>query len=400
MRGTMKKILNKKKTKWFYFILCCLLSVVVCSRKTELQKGIEAVKKGDYLKAVQSLKKSLQTDSLAPEVHYNLSLAYAYLDSVDKSFHHYLKLIELDSPLKENTKLKELLARLLNLEPYTTKQIPMNRMNQFKGSINPAKNIIAVAAAKNDIANIYLVNLQGKVIKKITKRAMNTDPCFSPDGKFITFISNLDGDDELFLFNLQTGEIKKLTNNTAKDFSPAFSPDGKEIAFVSNMDDPYKWEIYKLNIESHKIKRLTRNNYWDGFPKFSSDGKYIVFSSKRDGSEQIYQMKSNGGGEKILYESPADDSDPSLIGDNLYFKSERNGKLEVYRYNLRNKELIQLTNNRYPDWNPRLAADGSILLITRKYKKRWRLYLIDFKNAVPSTLLVKKIKIRLESENN
>jgi len=392
-----KKNLDQKQyMNYFWFFLLCFFTLIFCSRKSDLQKGIEAIKKGDYAKAVRTLEKSLEADSMNPDVHYNLSFAYANLDSVRSSFLHYLKLVEMESPLKNDVKLKELLANFLNLDPYPARLIPMKGMNQFKGSLSPQGDIIAVAAAKRDIANIYLVTLKGKIKEKITSRGMNTDPDFSPTGDYIVYVSNIDGDDELYLYELKTKKVKKITDNTAKDFSPSFSPDGKEIVFVSNMDEPYKWEIYKINVSSGRIKRLTRNNYWDGFPKFSSDGKFIVFSSKRDGSEDIYRMKKNGGGEKILYESTGDDSDPTLIDDNLFFKSDQNGNLEIFRYNLKTKKLTRITNNRVPDWNPRIAKDGSKMLVTKKTKKRWRLYLIDFKDGIASELLAERIKAKLK----
>lgn len=373
---------------------------VFCSRKDELQKGIKAIEKGDYAAAVKSLQSALKTDSLNPEVHYSLSLSYAHLDSVQRSFVHYLKLVELDttSSFKNDVPLREMLATFLKIAPYAWKAIPMKRMNQFKGALSPDGKTIAVAAAKRDRANIYLTRLNGKVIKKITSSGMNTDPYFSPAGDQIIFVSDADGDDELYTYDMKTKKVKQITDNSAQDFSPAYSPDGKEVVFVSNMDDPNKWEIYKVNIENRKIKRLTKNNYWDGFPKFSSDGKSIVFSSKRESSENIYTIKKNGGGEKIIYESDADDNDPVLMDQTMFFKSNRDGKWEIYRFDLKNKRLFRLTYNSVPDWNPRLSNDGTKIVIARKIKKRWRLYYTDLNNPVAADLLAAKIEKKIAAK--
>ena len=374
-----------------------IILVVFCSRKDELQKGIKAIEKGDYAAAVKSLQSALKIDSLNPEVHFGLSLSYAHLDSVQGSFVHYLKLVELDttSKFKNDVPLREMLATFLKIDPYTWKAIPMKRMNQFKGALSPDGKTIAVAAAKSDIANIYLTKLNGKVIKKITLSGMNTDPYFSPVGDQIIFVSDADGDDELYTYDMKNKKVKQITDNSAQDFSPAYSPDGKEVVFVSNMDDPNKWEIYKVNIENKKIKRLTKNNYWDGFPKFSSDGKSIVFSSKREDSENIYTMKKNGGGEKMIYESDADDNDPVLMDQTMFFKSNRDGKWEIYRFDLKSKKLFRLTYNSVPDWNPRLSNDGRKIVIARKIKKRWCLYYTDFNNSVAADLLAAKIEKKI-----
>ncbi len=395
----MKKPVKTSVIRFTYksVLAFTIMLAVFCSRKDELQKGIKAIEKGDYAAAVKSLQSALKTDSLNPEVHFSLSLSYAHLDSVQGSFVHYLKLVELDttSKFKNDVPLREMLATFLKIDPYTWKAIPMKRMNQFKGALSPDGKIIAVAAAKRDIANIYLTKLTGKVIKKITLSGMNTDPYFSPAGDQIIFVSDADGDDELYTYDMKTKKVKQITDNSAQDFSPAYSPDGKEVVFVSNMDNPNKWEIYKVNIENKKIKRLTKNNYWDGFPKFSSDGKSIVFSSKREGSENIYTIKKNGGGEKMIYESDADDNDPVLIDQTMFFKSNRDGKWEIYRFDLKSKKLFRLTYNSVPDWNPRLSNDGTKIVIARKIKKRWRLYYTDFNNSVAADLLAAKIEKRI-----
>ncbi len=391
----MKKINSEIKTynnKYRLLLCIIILGLIFCGRKDDLQKGVDALKKGDYAEAVKSLNATVNIDSLNPEVHYNLSLAYGHLDSVQKSLRHYEKVCDLQSPFKDDNQLKQMLAIFLNLEPFTSSLIPMKRMHQFKGAFSPDGKSVLVAAAKRDRADIYLLELDGRIVEKITKSGMNTDPVFSPLGDQIAFVSNVDGDDELFLYNIRTREIEKLTNNKAQDFSPSFSPDGEEIVFVSNMHDRYKWEIYKMNVANKKIKRLTNNKYWDGFAKFSSDGKYIVFSSKRNGSEDIYIMNKNGGGESVLYTTSADNNDPQLLGDLLYFKTNIDGEWEIYRYDLKDKKLLRLTNNNRPDWNPRISIDGTKMLVARKMKKWWRLYFINLENPIPAEVIAAKIK--------
>lgn len=368
---------------------------VVCARKNDLQKGIDAMRKGEYGKALKPLEAALVKDSLDPLIHYNLIFAYGHLDSIHKSFHHYLKLVGMGSTLKDSITLKEMLAHFLHIEPYPSSPIPMRGYNQFKGSPSPDGQLIAIAAARRDIAQIYLVELDGRIKKKITTMGSNNDPVFSPEGDRIIYVSNRDGDEELYLYTIANGEIEQLTNNTARDFFPSFSPDGQEIVFVSNMDDIHNWEIYKINITGRRTARLTKNKYWDGFPKFTQDGKSIVFSSRRNGSEDIYIMNKNGGGQKVLYTSPADENDPVLHSGKLYFKSDRDGEWEIYQFNLENNLLVRLTYNGYPDWNPRISQDGSKLFISRKIRRYWRLYFINLNQPISTVLLTQKINEKI-----
>jgi Tol biopolymer transport system component len=353
---------------------------------------MDAIKRGDYTSALTPLQNALRSDSSHALVHYNLSLTYAHLDSSEKAFIHYLNVVDLGSVFKDSTRLKNVLAHLLGIEPYPMSPIPMKRYNQFKGAPSPDGQLVAVAAARQDVANIYLAELDGHIQKKITSSGMNNDPHFSPSGDRIVFVSNRDGDEELYLYHVSTGEIEQLTMNMARDFSPSFSSDGKEVVFVSNMDDIYNWEIYKVTLSSKKISRLTKNKFWDGFPKYTRDGKSIVFSSRRDGSEDIYIMNRNGGHERVLYVGSADENDPTLYGDKLYFKSNKDGEWEIYQVDLNDNTLVRLTFNTYPDWNPRISTDGSKLFVSRKVKKYWQLYFINLNQPLSSEFITQRIR--------
>ena len=93
------------------------------------------------------------------------------------------------------------------------------------------------------------------------------------------YIANSDGTNKI-----------RLTENGATNWSPSWHPDGKHIIFSSNMDDwredynayGSNFELYLINIKSKKITRLTENKTFDSFPVFSKNGKKIIFSSNRD----------------------------------------------------------------------------------------------------------------------
>ena len=88
------------------------------------------------------------------------------------------------------------------------------------------------------------------------------------------------------------GEIRRLTSHTAADWSPTWSPDGRHIAFVSNRDgNP---EIYVMGSDGSNPRRLTHHTANDWSLVWSPDGRHIAFHSNRDGNWEIYVMGSDG----------------------------------------------------------------------------------------------------------
>lgn len=370
-------------------LVCC---VVACVRKNEFQRGKDAFNKGAYDTALKSLSDALGKDRFNPDIHYYLCLTYVALDSTEPALEHFVKVCELGSDLKDDPELRVLMATLLGIEPYPSSMIEMKGMNQFKGAFSPNGDRLAIAASRRDRADIYLTDLDGSNLKRVVTGGMNTDPVFAPDGQSIAYVSDRDGDEELYLYDIAKGESRKLTDNLAQDFAPDFAPDGQDLVFVSNMDDPYKWEIYVINIKSGRIGRLTDNKYWDGFPKYTANGQSIVFSSKRGKSEDIYVMRRDGGGMELLVSTEADDNDPTIVGENLFFKSERDGEWEIYRYNIKNRQLARLTNNDWADWNPRISDDGSKLVVARRMKQRWVLHIITVGEPISCDYILSVIK--------
>lgn len=357
-----------------------------CSRKDPLQAGAQAVKRGDYAKAVPDLIKARQQDSLNPEIHYNLCLAYAHLDSAYRALASYADLNRLAAPQLADSSLKMMMLNLVRLDPYPSSPVVMKGLaNQFKGAPSPDGELIAVVAARTFLSDIYLVKYDGTVVKKITRGYMNNDPSFSPAGEHLIFNSDRDGDDELYLYDMKSGDVTKLTDNAYSDFAPCFSPNGIEAVFVTNRDG--NWELYKINVHNRKTQRLTSNKIWDGFPSYTPDGKHIVYSSKAAEHEDIFFMKEDGSEIKLLYGSPANENDPHLYGNDLFFKTDRDGEWEIYRFNLISTALTRLTKNGDPDWNIRLSGDGTRLVYSRSVRGRWRLYFMNLTQMIPAGMI-------------
>lgn len=81
--------------------------------------------------------------------------------------------------------------------------------------------------------------------------------------------------------------------------NPEASPDGQQVAFMSQRDG--NWEIYVSGIDGSKLRRLTRNPSNDGLPAWSSDGRYIAFVTDRDGLWAVWVMRPEGSQQRRLF---------------------------------------------------------------------------------------------------
>jgi hypothetical protein len=136
----------------------------------------------------------------------------------------------------------------------------------------------------------------------------------SPDGQAWAYVQN-DGSGvaQVYIFSRYYGGSWQVTYNTGMSYDPVWSPTGDTLAFVSiesGNDD-----IYTIGIDGQGQKRLTFNQWeWDKHPSWSPDGTQIVFwSNVGSGRRQLWIMRADGTGRRMLLESPYNDWDPVWI---------------------------------------------------------------------------------------
>lgn len=97
------------------------------------------------------------------------------------------------------------------------------------------------------------------------------------------------------------GDLRSLTDQ-ASDTAPAVSPDGKQVAFMSQRDGD--WDIYVVNTDGSGLRQLTNDPASDGLPVWSPDGKAIAFASNRGGPWAVWAVTPDGGGSRQLFTMP------------------------------------------------------------------------------------------------
>jgi len=145
----------------------------------------------------------------------------------------------------------------------------------------------------DDCAGIYIINKNTLEIKEVVpNKYYNSSPCFSPDGKYICFLSarrDTNGDGKidskdaqgLYILNLETGEERLLIEDIYRPKHPSFSADGEKIIFScwQKPDPSSKSGIFIINLSNWTLTNFVVDRYENVFPLFSPNGEFVVYSS-------------------------------------------------------------------------------------------------------------------------
>jgi Tol biopolymer transport system component len=131
----------------------------------------------------------------------------------------------------------------------------------------------------------------------------------------IVFVSDRDGNNEIYTMNVDGSDQKRLTFNGSQDIEPCWSPDGLKIAWTSNRTGD--WDIWTMNADGSDQADLTSNaDRQDKNPMWSNDPELIAFVSNK----RICTIKPNGDSMQQLFDMALiDDCQPSMTSSDMKF---------------------------------------------------------------------------------
>jgi len=214
--------------------------------------------------------------------------------------------------------------------------------------------------------------LTGERLRLTTTDANERTPKWSPDGERLVFVSDRDGNREVYVMDLRgwlagdrEASLTNISQHDAPDWQPAWSPDGRRIAFSSYRDD--NWEIYVVNADGTALIRVTDHPESDFAPTWSPDGSKLLFVSRRRGDADLFVLDLGTDELQQLTRSEWDEYEPAWSPDGQWiaFVTQVGDQADVFVMRADGSEAVNLTNLSYADdfqpaWSlDRMRRDGS-----------------------------------------
>jgi dipeptidyl aminopeptidase/acylaminoacyl peptidase len=147
---------------------------------------------------------------------------------------------------------------------------------------------------------IILVDIldQKKFVLTDTKYMDAYDPAISPDGRKLVFVSNKDDNYDLWLMDIASTRIAKLTDTTDPEFKPRWSQDGNRVVFRSSGD------VVSIDFSDNCYTQITSTNLILGDQSFSPSGEEIIYSNSNSlGKPNIISINMGGNNPTTLAET-------------------------------------------------------------------------------------------------
>ncbi|MCP4179284.1 MAG: hypothetical protein GY756_16105 [bacterium] len=170
------------------------------------------------------------------------------------------------------------------------------------GVISPNGNFLAVILSRDKKIELYIKQINSSRMRRVTNNdAVEGTPCWAPDSLNICFASNLKyGRPGLYVYNITSRKTTRLKTVGSEALSPSWSPDGSKIVYSAKFGRYYTLAVY--NVRTGKSSTFGLNAAGDWFsPSWAPDGRHVIASRKLNYKSQLYVVDTwTGKARKLL----------------------------------------------------------------------------------------------------
>ena len=223
------------------------------------------------------------------------------------------------------------------IAPQVISSLPSPISRPAKGIMSPTVSPDGRSVAFAALGDLWLMSTGSKPVNLSNDRFLDTEPAWSPDGKFLAWSTDRGGQLlDLWLRDMSGGQMRRLTSTQGSAMGAAWSRDGKRIAFL-NVDGVWRRaSVNVVDVATGAVTQIHGPLFGPGNPSWSRDGQRVVIAALtpysgrfREGTNQILSL-STIGGDSAWYTPVPHTSIDSRVGNGPVLSPDGSSMAVVY----------------------------------------------------------------------
>ncbi|MDL2319720.1 PDZ domain-containing protein [Alistipes sp. OttesenSCG-928-B03] len=250
----------------------------------------------------------------------------------------------------------------------------------------------------------------GEAVRLTSHVGYEMFPRFSPDGKTIAFTGQYDGNTEIYTIPATGGEPLRVTytaTNSRDDLGDrmgpnniamGWTPDGERIVYRNRRGDGFTGQLYTVSRHGGLSEQIALPE--GGFCSYSPDGKRLAYNRvmrefrtwkyyEGGMADDVWVYDPKAGTVENITENKAQDVFPMWVGDDIFFCSDRDRTMNIFRYDTRTKQTAKVTD--FTEYDVKFPSAGGGMIVFENGGYIWKMD--------AATQKAEKVTIRLSSDN-